>query len=387
MMYAREFDILVYGATGYTGRLVAEYLNREYGSTIKWGMAGRSEDKLTEVRDLIGAPADTPLVVCNADNDEDIAAMVERTKVLISTVGPYQLYGDATVTACAMAGTDYVDLCGEPNWIAKQVRALDDTAKQSGARIVFSCGFDSIPFDLGVFHLESEAQKRLGHALPRVRGRVRDMKGWASGGTVASGAATTAAAKKDPSIIPLLLSPFAHTPGFEGADQPDGNQPYFDKESDSWVGPFFMAMINTKAVHRSNYLLELPWGDGFQYDEMMMLPGDPTETGPTEDPFAMSADLKPGDGPTKEEREAGFYDVVFVGTDDQGNRLQTAVKGDMDPGYGSTSKMLAESAICLALDVAQDRTGGGCWTTASAMGPELIKRLEDHAGLTFTVEA
>ncbi len=383
---SREFDILVYGATGYTGRLVADYINTEYGSSLKWGMAGRSEAKLQEVRDLIGAPGDTPLIVCNADDDSDAAAMAARTKALITTVGPYQLYGDKIVAACAAAGTDYVDLCGEPNWIAKNIRALDDTAKQSGARIVFSCGFDSIPFDLGAFYLEEEAKARLGKSLPRVRGRVRDMKGWASGGTVASGTATAEAAQKDPSIIPLLISPFAHTPDFEGVAQPDGNTPYFDDEIGSWVGPFVMAMINTKAVHRSNYLLGLPWGDDFQYDEMMMLPGDPAEGSATEDPFAMSADLKPGDGPTKEQRESGFYDVIFVGTDDAGNRLQACVTGDMDPGYGSTSKMLAESAICLARDVPQERTGGGCWTTASAMGPELIKRLQDHAGLTFSIE-
>lgn len=383
---SKEFDILVYGATGYTGRLVAEYINNEYGSDLKWGMAGRSETKLQEVRDLIGVPADTPLVICDSDNDADVAAMVSRTKAIITTVGPYQLYGDKIVAACAEAGTDYVDLCGEPHWIAQNVRALNDTAKQSGARIVFSCGFDSIPFDLGAFYLEEEAKQRFGKTLPRVRGRIRDMKGWASGGTVASGTATAESAKKDPSIIPLLLSPFAHTPDFEGVDQPDGNKPYHDEEIGAWVGPFMMAMINTKAVHRSNYLLGLPWGENFQYDEMQILPGDPAQTGDVDDPFAMSANLKPGDGPTKEQREEGFYDVIFVGTDDDGNRLQACVKGDMDPGYGSTSKMLAESAICLVRDVPQERTGGGCWTTASAMGPELINRLQDHAGLSFSIE-
>lgn len=382
---SREFDILVYGATGFTGRLVAEYITQNYGSDLSWGMAGRSQSKLEEVRDLIGAPADTPLVICDSDDADQAAAMVKRTKVLISTVGPYQLYGDKIVAACAAEGTDYVDLAGEPHWIAQNVRALQETAAQSGARITFSCGFDSIPFDLGVFYLQQQADAKFGKAMTRVRGRLRDMRGGASGGTVASGAATTEAAKNDPSIIPLLLSPFAHTPGFEGAEQPDGNTPHFDKEVDSWVGPFFMAMINTKAVHRSNFLLGHPWGEDFQYDEMVMLPGDPAEGASTET-FTMDSDLKPGDGPSKEEREAGFYDVVFVGTDDQGNRIQTAVKGDMDPGYGSTSKMLTESAICLARDVSRDRTPGGCWSTAAAMGPELIKRLSDNAGLTFAVE-
>ena len=383
----REFDILIYGATGFTGKLVAEYVVEQYGKNIKWGMAGRSKNKLEAVRDAIGAPADTPLVVCDSDNDAEVAAMVAQTKVLITTVGPYQLYGDKVIVACANAGTDYVDLCGEPNWIANQVIGLDDAAKKSGARIVFSCGFDSIPTDLGVFYLQEQAKARLGHVLPRIRGRVRDMQGSASGGTVASGAATTAAVQKDPSIMGLLISPFAQTPGFEGPAQPDGNKPYYDEAVGSWVGPFMMAMINTKAVHRSNYLMQHPWGEDLQYDEMIMLSGDPaTADAAAVDPFAMDASLKPGDGPSLEERNAGYYDIIFAGSNDAGEKLQACVKGDMDPGYGSTSKMLAESAICLALDISKDRTGGGCWTTASSMGPELISRLEAHAGLSFSIE-
>jgi short subunit dehydrogenase-like uncharacterized protein len=385
---SREFDILIYGATGFTGKLVAEYVIEQYGTNIKWGMAGRSMSKLEDVRDAIGAPADTPLVVCDSSNDDEVTAMVARTKVLITTVGPYQLYGDKVIKACAHGGTDYVDLCGEPNWIANNVIGLNDIAAKSGARIVFSCGFDSIPTDLGVFYLQEQAKARLGHVLPRVRGRVRDMQGSASGGTVASGQATMAAVQKDPSIMQLLVSPFAQTPGFEGAEQPDGNTPYYDDVVESWVGPFMMAMINTKAVHRSNYLMQHQWGEDLQYDEMLMLSGDPAlPENAGVDPFAMDPNLKPGDGPSLEERNAGYYDIIFVGTNDKGEKLQACVKGDMDPGYGSTSKMLAESAICLALDISQDRTSGGCWTTASSMGAELITRLEAKAGLTFTIEA
>ena len=383
---SREFDILIYGATGFTGRLVAEYVSNTYGTSIKWGMAGRSQAKLEEVRNEMGLPVSTPLVVCDSGDDGQVKAMAAQTKVLITTVGPYQLYGDKVIQACAEEGTDYVDLCGEPNWIATKVRELNDTAARSGSRLVFSCGFDSIPTDLGVFFLQQKAKERLGKSLSRVRGRVRDIRGSASGGTVASGAATTAAVQKDPSIFPLLISPFAHTPDFEGPEQPDGNQPYYDEEIKSWVGPFIMAMINTKAVHRSNYLLGHPWGQDLLYDEMVMLPGDPNQGEKGPDPFAMEEDLKPGDGPSSEERKAGYYDIIYVGTNDNGERLQISVKGDMDPGYGSTSKMLAESAICLAHDISRERTAGGCWTTASAMGPELITRLENKAGLSFTVE-
>jgi short subunit dehydrogenase-like uncharacterized protein len=387
----REFDVVVYGATGYTGRLVAEHLLKTYGAggTVKWAMAGRSADKLAEVRDLIGAPADLPLIVADAFDSAALETMAARTKAVITTAGPYQLYGDALVAACAGTGTDYVDLTGESNWIAASIPKVEAAAKTSGARIVFSCGFDSIPFDMGVWFVEEEAKKRWGAAAARVRGRVRAMRGGLSGGTLASGMATQAAAAKDPSIMGVLANPFALTPGFTGPGQPDGDTAYDDKVTGSWVGPFMMAGINTKAVHRSNFLLGHPWGREFQYDEMQMLDGPPKE-GQGGMSFTLggpSGMPKPGEGPTKEERENGFYDLIFIAEGPNGQTARAAVKGDMDPGYGSTAKILAESALCLAFDVPRSTTPGGCWTSASAMGAALVKRLEDKAGVTFTIEA
>jgi short subunit dehydrogenase-like uncharacterized protein len=386
---AREFDIIVYGATGYTGRLVAAHLLKTYGASgdIAWAMAGRSGDKLAEVRDEIGGPKSLPLVVADASDPASLAAMVKRAKVIISTVGPYQLYGDGLVAACAAAGCDYVDLTGESHWIAQMIAANEAKAKASGARIVFSCGFDSIPFDLGVFFLEEKAKAKFGAAVSRVRGRVRGIDGGLSGGTLASGMATMAAAQKDPGLGAVLANPFALTPGFVGADQPDGETAYEDKVTGSWVAPFMMAGINTKAVHRSNLLLGHPWGRDFQYDEMLMTDGPPAG-GPAPGGFSFGAGPmpKPGEGPTKEERERGNYDILFVGETDDGRTIRVSVKGDMDPGYGSTSKMLGESAVCLARDVSHETTPGGCWTSASAMGDALIRRLEAHAGLTFAVE-
>ena len=386
---AREFDIIVYGATGYTGRLVAAHLLKTYGAAgdIAWAMAGRSADKLAEVRDEIGAPKSLPIVVADASDPASLAAMVKRAKVIITTVGPYQLYGDGLVAACAEAGTDYVDLTGESHWIAQMIAANEAKAKASGARIVFSCGFDSIPFDLGVFFLEEKARARFGAAVSRVRGRVRGIDGGLSGGTLASGMATMAAAQKDPSLGAVLANPFALTPGFVGAEQPDGETAYEDKAAGSWVAPFMMAGINTKAVHRSNLLLGHPWGRDFKYDEMLMTDGPPA-AGPAPGGFSFGAGPmpKPGEGPTKEERERGNYDILFIGETADGRTLRCSVKGDMDPGYGSTSKMLGESAVCLARDVSRETTPGGCWTSASAMGDALIRRLEAHAGLTFTVE-
>jgi len=377
-----EFDIIVYGATGYTGRLVAEYLAQRYGAggEIKWAMAGRSAAKLAEVRDLIGAPKETPLVVADADKPAELEAMVKRAKAIITTVGPYQLYGNGLVAACAAAGTDCLDLTGEPNWMRTVIDAHSETAKKTGARIIHSCGFDSIPFELGVFFAEETAKAKLGGYVPRVKGRIRGIRGGLSGGTAASGAATMAAIQKDPSLMMLMMNPFALTPGFQGPDQPTGMVVEHDEDVGADVGPFMMAAINTKNVHRSNALMGHPWGEGFKYDEMsIVIPGAPTEFS------GMENAPKPGEGPTPEEREAGFFDIVFIGIADDGGKVKVSVKGDRDPGYGSTSKMLAESAVCLVKDCAE--VPGGVWVPGAAMGSKLIDRLQKNAGLTFTVES
>ncbi len=386
----RETGIVVYGATGYTGRLVAEYINRQYGvgGEVNWAMAGRSLEKLTAVRDELGISADVPLVVADAGDPASIETMVEGCSVVLTTVGPYQLYGSGLVATCAAAGTDYVDLCGEPAWMHEMIGAHQDKAKASGARIVFSCGFDSIPFDLGVYFLQQTAEKKLGAPVPRVRGRVRSMKGTWSGGTLASFRASMAAVAKNPELLAVLKDPFALTPGFTGADQPAGAKPEYDPAVESWVAPFVMATINTKNIHRSNLLLGHRYGRDFVYDEMIMTgPGERGEAvakSIATDKSMASDPTKPGEGPSKEEREAGSYDVLFVGEDDGGHRVRVSVQGDMDPGYGSTSKMIAESAVCLLKN--PDAAGGGIWTPAAAMGSLLMDRLQKNAGLIFRVE-
>jgi short subunit dehydrogenase-like uncharacterized protein len=392
-MSSSKFDIVVYGATGFTGQLVAEYLAAHYkgDANLKWAMAGRSREKLASVRDAIGAPADTPLIVADAGDPASMKAMVAQAKSIISTVGPYQLYGSDLVAACAASGTDYFDLCGEPVWMRRMIEAHEATAKASGARIVFSCGFDSLPFELGVFCAQEEARKAFGAPTNRVKGRVRDMRGTFSGGTAASMRATFAAAANDPSMVPLLRSPFALTPGFEGPKQPPGNRPVFDQELDSWTTPFVMATINTRNVHRSNLLMGFPYGKDFVYDEMMLTgPGEQGEarakaiaTANTSEKMG-SGGPKPGEGPSKEERENGLYDLLFVAIAPDGRQARAVVKGDRDPGYGSTSKMISECAICLLRDASD--VPAGIWTPGAAMGHRLIKRLVDHAGLTFGVE-
>jgi len=394
-MPSSKFDIVVYGATGFTGRLVAEYLAAHYTGKDdpKWAMAGRSRQKLAEVRDAIGAPADTALIVAEGGDAASLKAMVDQTRLVISTVGPYQLYGSDLVAACAASGTDYLDLCGEPLWMRKMIDAHEAAAQSSGARILFSCGFDSIPFELGVFYVEQAAKKVFGAPANRVKGRVRNMKGTFSGGTAASARATFAAVANDLSLVSMVQDPFVLTPGFDGPKQPRGNKPVLDEDMGSWTAPFVMATINTRNVHRSNMLMNFPYGKDFVYDEMVLTgPGAQGEANAKKVVAAVNAERmgasggpKPGEGPSKEERENGMYDLLFVAIAPDGKQVRAAVRGDRDPGYGSTSKMISECAICLLRDTPD--VPAGIWTPGAAMGDRLIKRLVDHAGLTFEVEA
>jgi short subunit dehydrogenase-like uncharacterized protein len=392
MNSSSKFDIVVYGATGFTGQLVAEYLAAQYrnDTKLKWAMAGRSLDKLAKVRDAIGAPADAPLIVADSSDPVSLKAMIDQTKSVVTTVGPYLLYGNELLAACAASGTDYFDLCGEVPWMRRMIDAHQATAERSGARIVFSCGYDSLPFELGVYSCQQAAKTVFGAPVARVKGRVRAMKGTFSGGTAASGKAIFEAAAKDPSLLGLVRDPFALTPGSGGPKQPPGNRVLFDEDLQTWLTPFFMANINTRNVHRSNMLLGFPYGRDFVYDEMQI--AGPGEEGEARAKRIMAANNnlagqavpKPGEGPSKEERETGYYDLLFVGVAPDGRQVHASVKGDRDPGYGSTSKMISECAICLLRDTAD--VPAGFWTPGAAMREALIKRLVDNAGLTFEVE-
>jgi short subunit dehydrogenase-like uncharacterized protein len=393
MKPSSKFDIVVYGATGFTGQLVAEYLASHYAgkADLKWAMAGRSLEKLASVRDAIGAPADTALIVADAGDPVSLKAMIDQTRSVLTTVGPYQLYGSELVAACAASGTDYLDLCGEPIWMRQMIDKHEATAKASGARIVFSCGFDSVPFELGTFFVQEEARRAFGGAAARVKGRVRDMRGTLSGGTAASAKATFDAVAKDLSLIAILNDPFALTPGFVGTKQPRGNKPAYEEDLQSWAAPFMMALINTRNVHRSNMLMGFPYGTEFVYDEMVLT--GPGEKGEANARKVMAANTektgpsapKPGEGPSKAERENGIYDLLYVAVAPDGREVRASVKGDRDPGYGSTSKMSSECAICLLRDAPD--VAAGFWTPGAAMQQKLIKRLVDHAGLTFQLEA
>ena len=404
----RAFDVILFGASGFTGRLVAEYLSTHYGvgGALRWAMAGRSRHKLEQVRELIGAPDELPLRVVEATDSAALSALVSQAKVVISTIGPYQLHGQPLITACAQAGTDYVDLCGEPAWMAKMIPRLQPLAMASGARIVFSCGFDSIPFDLGVVFLQHEAQRRFGQPLRQVHGRVLAIKGGPSGGTIASAMATFEAMAGDAGVARTMADPFALTPGFRGPAQPDGGGAVYDELAKAWAAPFVMATINTKNVHRTNALTGHPWGRDFVYDERVLTGSgragqqrarrlarlDRIQSlllgfGPTRALLRRFALPQPGQGPSPRQRETGHYALSFSGLSSDGRALRVTVTGDRDPGYGSTCKMIAETALCLLHDVDHGMTAGGVWTPGAAMGLALVRRLRAKAGLSFDVAA
>jgi short subunit dehydrogenase-like uncharacterized protein len=399
-------DVILFGASGFTGRLVAEVLQARAaaGAGFQWALAGRSADRLAAVRTSIGAPATLPLLTADATDATALANLVRQARVVITTVGPYTRHGTALATACAEAGTDYVDLCGEPLWMARMVRQLQAPAEASGARIVFSCGFDSVPFDLGVLFLQTEALRRFGQPLQRVQGRVLRMRGGLSGGTAASLLATLDETDGDPAAARLLADPFALTPGFRGPVQPDGEDARQDRPGGAWSGPFVMAMINTKNVHRSNALRGHPWGRDFAYDERMStgdgLAGQAAAQllagrtrlqnlalgwAPSRALIGRLALPQPGQGPSRRQRESGSFDLRFIGQTVDGRSLAATVHGDRDPGYGCTSRMLAEAALCLLQDLPRQATPGGVWTPGAAMGLALLRRLQDHAGLRFTL--
>jgi len=403
----QEFDLVLLGATGFTGRLVAEYLLGRHGTAgpLRWALAGRSQNKLEEVRASLGdSAADLPLIVADSHNRQSLDALVARTRAVCSTVGPYALHGSSLVAACAASGTDYCDLTGEVPWMRRMLDEHAEAARASGARLVHCCGFDSIPSDLGVWFLQKQAIERLGHPLSRVRMGVERMRGTMSGGTAASMINIIEETRRDPEVARVAKNPLALCPPSmrKGERQPYVKGPEFDPGLNSWLAPFVMAAINTRIVHRSHALRGRPWGEHFRYDEAMMTGRGFSGRrrawgwslmlgafalgagfGPSRSLMKKRVLPKPGEGPTPEQQEKGFFRLLFDGHDEQGNRLQVRVTGDRDPGYGSTCKMLGEAAVALATELDKDALPGGFWTPSTALADKLLGRLTEHAGLTF----
>ncbi|MAT92138.1 MAG: saccharopine dehydrogenase [Halioglobus sp.] len=403
-MADRDFDVIVWGATGFTGKLVVEYLGQTYGadSGLRWAIAGRNADKLEAVRrDCLPAATreSVDTVLADSDDSDSLAAMARRTRVLCTTVGPYAKYGTPLVEACAAAGTDYCDLTGEVQWMARVIPRFEEQARASGARIVHTCGFDSVPFDMGVWYLQQVMHERHGVYARQVKGRVRSTRGGASGGTIASMLNMMEEAKADPAVRRAVADPYALYPAgtHAGQDGPDQRGAVYDVDFEQWTSPFIMAAINTRVVRRSNALLGFPWGEDFRYDEailnrsrsqaalLSLASGVGMLTmalGPTR-AVAQRFLPKPGEGPDRATRESGSYEILFHGIDpaNRAHDMRVAVRGNLDPGYGSTSRMLGEAAVCLAQD--EPVCAGGFWTPATALGQAYLDRLQDKAGLHF----
>jgi short subunit dehydrogenase-like uncharacterized protein len=401
-MTENKFDIIVYGATSFVGQIITRYMHEQFADgSIRWAIAGRSLNKLQQVSDTIGLSG-VELIVADAADESALRQMCARTNVVISTVGPYALYGDVLVRVCATTGTDYCDLTGEPQWIRKMQLRHEADAIKSGARIVHCCGFDSIPSDLGVHFLQRSALEQFGQTCDRINMRVVNMKGGASGGTIASMINMVKEAVGDADLRRELKDPYSLCPADHGfsVPQPDVKITY-DNVYGGWIAPFVMAGINTRVVHRSNALSGNSYGTEFTYEEAVATGqganGKWKARATTWGVNALMIGLavppirwlletavlpKPGEGPSEEAQLKGGFDLIFRGSTAKGETIGCRVTGDRDPGYGSTAKMLAQAATCLAKDVPDD-VAGGFWTPATILGDKLVERLKAHAGLTF----
>ncbi|MDE2419702.1 MAG: saccharopine dehydrogenase NADP-binding domain-containing protein [Gammaproteobacteria bacterium] len=406
------YDLVVFGATSFVGQILTRYLTEYLANQpepISWAIAGRSKAKLNEVKQSLGAAgASLPIIIADAANEAELKALCAQTRVVVSTVGPYALYGEPLIKACAESGTDYCDLTGEAQWIRKMVNKYESTAQQSGARIVHCCGFDSVPSDMGVYFLQKQAQQEWNAPATHVKMRVKTLKGGASGGTIASMMNAIEEAMADPILRKEFLNPYSLCPPNHGltARQHYVKSAEFDTDFNAWIAPFIMAAVNERVVHRSNALSGNAYGAQFTYDEATLtgsgFKGQLTAISivaglgafmagsaikPTRYLMERYMLPKPGEGPSPEAQVAGRFDLRFVGHSDAGQTLRIKVTGDRDPGYGSTGKMLGQAAISLAVDHVKDgvKTGrsGGFWTPATMFDDRFIDRLTRYAGLGF----
>lgn len=411
-MTQTNYDLVVFGATSFVGQILTRYL-AEYFSTqqeqLRWAIAGRSQQKLQDLKSSLGTLGESlPILIADASNQAELNALCAQTRVVVSTVGPYALYGEPLIQACVTNGTDYCDLTGETQWIKKMIEKYESQAQQSGARIVHCCGFDSVPSDMGVYYLQQQAQKQFNAPATQVSMRVKTLKGGASGGTVASLINVIQEAAADPALRKDLVNPYVLCPPDHGNSQ---RQIYiktakFDPDFNAWIAPFVMAAVNERVVHRSNALSGNAYGSNFSYNEAI-LTGDGLKgrfkalgvvsglgvfmlaavSKPVSQLMERYMLPKPGEGPTPEQQRTGRFDLRFIGKTEAGQTLKIKVTGDRDPGYGSTGKMLGQAALSLAIDHDKEakKTGraGGFWTPATMFDDRFIQRLTKYAGLAF----
>ncbi len=404
---AKTLDLVVWGATGFTGSLVAEYLCERYGAAgdIKWAIAGRNSGKLDALKrrlsSLDAAAADLPTILADSHDEASLRKMAAQTKVVCTTVGPYTRYGTALVAACIDEGADYCDLTGESPWIREMIDTYQQKAEANKRRIVHCCGFDSIPSDLGVFFLQQAALEQHKTPLSEITFYLVRSKGGLSGGTIASMMEIVDQAK-DSSVRKILFDPYALNPEGQrkGPDGRDNNDVSWDENIGSWTAPFFMGPINTRIVRRTNALMNYHYGEDFRYQERMSLP--PSRKGwavahgvrfgigavlgastvpPLRKVLERFVFPKPGEGPSETERATGFFEVRLLGKgrkeDGEAFSMEAHVRGEGDPGYGATSRMLTEAALCLAKERRRLTRRYGILTPASSMAKPLLSRLQE----------
>ena len=398
----KKLDLVIWGATGFTGQLVCEYIANSYDSKdLNWTIAGRNEKKLLKLKNRLNIK--NSILIGNSNDKSSLEEICGKTKVICSTVGPYALFGTNLIHACIKMKTNYCDISGETQWIRKVIDTFHEKAKKQKIKIVNSCGFDSIPSDVGVYFCQSNYYKENGEYANEIKMRVAGTRGGFSGGTYNSLTNVIHEASLNKTVRKILNNPYGLNPINEqsGPDKKDLNSVKYDKEAKSWIAPFVMAGINTKIVRRSNALLNYKYGKSFLYSEavlvgngilgkiigylslipiLMVIQKKGSIIKRIVDFFVPKA----GQGPSKKERENGFFSLKFYFGNNRRKYL-TKVTGDMDPGYGSTSKMLAECAICLALDDPLNKNYGVI-TPSVAFEESILQRLQNNAGLNFSMK-
>ncbi len=404
-MTRRSFDVVLWGATGFTGKLVAEYLAKTYGTDgqrVRWAIAGRSREKLEAVRRLLvpydPTAAKLPILIGKIDDAASMRAIAKQTLALCATAGPFAKYGSPVVDACVAEGTHYCDITGEVQWVKRMIERHHAAAQASGTRIVHCCGYDSIPTDLGVFVLEEHAKRVHGVPVRNVKSVVTGKGPGMSGGTYASMLNLFEEAEHDPRVLEVLDHPFTlcPEPSAHTGSRDEQERAVYDPELSSFTVPFIMAAVNTRVVHRSNALLDYAYGQDFTYLERMRLGRGVRgalkaqsaglglrvfprlmRLGPARRALSRSMPA-PGEGPSPEQRQGAYFALHFSGSvpsPEGAKPISASFGANGDPGYGETAKMVAESALCLALDQAQLRSSGGVLTPAHALGMALVERL------------
>ena len=398
----KKFDLIIWGSTGYTGKLVCEYIFKKYKRTnLKWALGGRNELKIKRLissLDLKGIP----YLIADINNKNSLFEMTKMTRTICSTVGPYAKYGTLLVEACIKSKTNYCDITGETHWIKEIIDKYHTKALKNKVKIIHACGFDSIPSDLGVFYAQNKMKENTGRYASKISMRVVSMKGGVSGGTIHSFLNILEESKKNKSVRKIINNPHSLNPKADhiSRDERDLNKIIYDKTSKTWISPFIMASINTRIVRRSNYLMDFKYGETFIYNEALVVGKSILSKvlgyfrlipvyliiKMKNSAFKSLLNLllpKPGQGPSEKRRKSGYFKFRFYVFD---NKLKaiSSVSGIGCPGYGSTSKMLAESSVCLALDKLSNQNG--VLTPSTAFGNALINRLEKNAELRFKIK-